>query len=323
MAHCEIAVFDCDGEERQLFSKELRLSGVCAEMHDVPLDADSARRVSAGCAVSVSHRFPVDAAAIACLRGRGVRYLTTRSIGVDHIDLCAAARLGVEVEPTAYSPQSVAEHTLLLMLMAIRGVRPMLDRVRRLDFRLGSVRARELREMTVGVVGTGRIGRAVLDRLRGFGCRTLAYDPMPGADVRYVGFETVLQESDLITLHLPLTAGTRHIISRESIGRMRAGAILVNAARGGLVDSDALADALEEGRLAGAALDVVEGETGWFYFDCSGRREAPPFERLLRLPNVILTPHTAFYTRPACEDVVRNTIANCLEHTGRREKWIS
>jgi D-specific alpha-keto acid dehydrogenase len=176
--------------------------------------------------------------------------------------------------------------------------------------------------MTVGVAGTGRIGKAVIERLSGFGCSILAYDPHPNASAAYVELNELLRRSDLITLHMPSSAATWHFLNRARIARMRRGAILVNTARGALVDVAALTDALEHGGIACAALDVVEGEDGWFYRDCSALSQ-PPFARLLTLPNVIVTPHTAFYTQHVLNDIVQNTIRNCLEYRGGFNKWIS
>jgi D-specific alpha-keto acid dehydrogenase len=188
-----------------------------------------------------------------------------------------------------------------------------LTRVDRYDYRLTEQRGRELRDLTVGVVGTGRIGAAVIDRLAGFGCRVLAHDQHPAASAEHVSLDELLRGSDLVTLHTPLTAGTHHLLDRDRIGRLRHGAIVVNTGRGPLVDSDALLAALESGQLGAAALDVVEGEEGIFYAD---RRDTPPtgttLARLQQLPNVVVSPHTAYYTDHALRDTVENSIANCL-----------
>jgi len=171
----------------------------------------------------------------------------------------------------------------------------------------------ELRDLTVGVVGTGRIGSAVLDRLRGFGCRALAYDTRPTAAARHVPLGGLLGQSDIVTLHTPLTADTHHLLDRRRIGQMKHGAFIINTGRGPLLDTESLLSALESGRLGGAALDVLEGEDGIFYADC---RNAPIgntlLPRLQQLPNVIISPHTAYYTDHALSDAVENTIINCL-----------
>jgi D-specific alpha-keto acid dehydrogenase len=175
-----------------------------------------------------------------------------------------------------------------------------------------------LRDLTVGVIGTGRIGRAVMDRLRGFGCRVLACDRRPNTSADYVALDHLLQQSDVVTLHTPLNADTYHLLDRQRIERMRSGALVVNTGRGSLIDTEALLPALESGRLGGAALDVLEGEEGVFYFDHSQRSiENRLLERLQKLPNVLITPHTAYYTDHALRDTVENTLMNCLQFERR------
>jgi D-specific alpha-keto acid dehydrogenase len=242
-----------------------------------------------------------------------VRYLSTRSIGDNHIAVEFAARVGISVEGVVYSPDSVADYTLMLMLMAVRHVRSVLSRAEVHDYRLSGVRGRELRDLTVGVIGTGRIGSAVVHRLRGFGCRVVTHDIRPQASGEHVSLDELLRRSDIVTLHTPLTVETRHLLDRRRIAQMKRGAVVVNTGRGALLDTDALVSALSNGSLGGAALDVLEGEDGIFYADL--RDEAVGNELLLRLqamPNVIITPHTAYYTDHALADTVENTLVNCL-----------
>jgi D-specific alpha-keto acid dehydrogenase len=207
--------------------------------------------------------------------------------------------------------------------MAVRNAKSVVSRAGAHDYRLHELRGKELRDLTVGVIGTGRIGTAVIDRLRGFGCRVLANDIRPG-DIRpgggaadYVALDALLQQSDIVTLHTPLTADTHHLLSRRRIGQMKRGAFVVNTARGALVHTEALVPALESGALGGAALDVLEGEEGIFYAD---RREDPVESNLLlrlhQLSNVIISPHTAYFTDHALADIVENTLVNCLSFEG-------
>jgi D-specific alpha-keto acid dehydrogenase len=181
------------------------------------------------------------------------------------------------------------------------------------DFRLGDARGKELRDLTVGVVGTGRIGSAVVARLAGFGARVVAYDSRPCASVDYLSLDELARVSDIVSLHTPLTEETRHLLDRRLIGLMKPGAFVVNTGRGSLIDTDALVSALESGRLGGAALDVLEGEEGVFYSDCRGKGVGSRLLRLLELPNVVVTPHVAYYTDRALRDTVENSILNCLE----------
>jgi D-specific alpha-keto acid dehydrogenase len=231
-----------------------------------------------------------------------------------------AESIGVKVENVSYSPDSVADYTLMLMLMAVRHTKSVLRRADSHDYRLHEVPGRELRDLTVGVVGTGRIGAAVIDRLRGFGCRVLATDTdkRPTLPVDHVALDELLRRSDIVTLHVPLDTDTHHLLDRRRIEQMKPGAFIVNTGRGALVDNAALVPALEGGRLGGAALDVVEGEDGIFYADCTNEPdENASLVRLQDMPNVIISPHTAFYTDHALRDTVMSSIANCVEFESR------
>jgi D-specific alpha-keto acid dehydrogenase len=242
-----------------------------------------------------------------------VKYLSTRSVGYNHIDVRRAKSLGMSVENVAYSPDSVADYTLMLMIMAVRGAKSTISRAQVHDYRLNDVGGKELRDMTVGVVGTGRIGAAVIERLWGFGCQVLAYDLCPQSGAEYVPLDELLQRSDVVTLHTPLTAATHHLLDGRRIEQMRPGSFIINAGRGALLDTEALLPALERGHLGGAALDVLEGEEGIFYSDHREHPvESPLLSRLQQLPNVIITPHTAYYTEHALRDIVENTIINCV-----------
>lgn len=247
-------------------------------------------------------------------------YISTRSIGYNHVDVEYAASVGITVENVAYSPDSVADYTVMLMLMAVRNAKSIIRRVDVHDYRLEDVCGRELRDLTIGVIGTGRIGSAVMDRLRGFGCRTVAYDSRPKSSVGYVPLDELLQVSDIVTLHTPLNADTRHLLNRRRIAQMKRGAFIVNAGRGSLLDTEALVEALESGRLGGAALDVLEGEEGIFYADRRDKViESKSLLRLHELPNVLISPHTAYYTDHALSDTVENSLVNCLRfESGKR-----
>jgi D-specific alpha-keto acid dehydrogenase len=191
------------------------------------------------------------------------------------------------------------------------------------DYRLDDVRGKELRDLTVGVVGTGRIGVAVMDRLRGFGCRVLAYDKCPRTSADYVPLAELLWRSDIVTLHTPLNAGTHHLLNAERIEKMKRGAYVVNTGRGPVLDTEALVSALENGVLSGVALDVLEGEDGIFYADRRGEPiESDVLLRLHKLPNVIISPHTAYYTDHALGDTVQNSIVNCLDFESRKQHWV-
>jgi D-specific alpha-keto acid dehydrogenase len=311
-----MTIYGCGQDEAALFYELAPRLGVLATITDAAVYEGNVGLARGNRCVSVGHKTPVTNATLLALSEAGVRYLTTRSVGHDHIDVSFAASVGIAVETVAYSPDSVADYTLMLMLMAVRHARSVIRRADVHDYRLNDQRGRELRDLTVGVVGTGRIGAAVIDRLRGFGCRVLAYDRCRKAAAAYVPLAELLQRSDIVTLHTPLTAETHHLLDRDQMERMRHSAVIVNTGRGALIDTAALVSILESGRLGGAALDVVEGEERIFYADCSDRTiESELFLRLHALPNVILSPHTAYYTDHALSDIVEHTITNCVKFT--------
>jgi D-specific alpha-keto acid dehydrogenase len=310
-----ITVYGCEQDEAEIFTELSPRFGVIPTLTSATPSETSAISMPRNRCISVGHRSGISGPTLRALKEAGVEYVSTRSRGLNHIDLHAAETLGITVENVAYAPDGVADYTLMLMLMAIRNAKPIVSSAERYDFRLGSVRGRELRDVTVGVVGAGQIGQAVITRLQGFGCRVLAHNTshMVPEGAAYVPLTELLRESDIVTLHLPLTRDTHHIIAGEQIRMMKRGAVLINTGRGALVDTDALTIALESGRLAGAALDVIEGEEGLFYFD---RTESPidhPYLlRLQSLPSVLITPHTAYYTERVLYDTVEATLANCL-----------
>jgi D-specific alpha-keto acid dehydrogenase len=270
--------------------------------------------------VSVGHKTQVTDSTLLALSQLGVAYISTRSIGYNHIDVKYAEHVGISVENVSYSPDSVADFTLMLMLMAVRNAKSIIRRADAHDYRLNDARGKELRDLTIGVIGTGRIGAAVIGRLRGFGCRTLAHDNHPKTAADYVPLDELLKLSDIVTLHTPLNASTHHLLNRQRIGQMKHGAFIINTGRGSLIDTTALISALESGRLAGAALDVLEGEEGIFYADCRNKPiESASLARLQELPNAIISPHTAYHTDHALSDTVENSIINCLKFERRSQ----
>jgi D-specific alpha-keto acid dehydrogenase len=268
--------------------------------------------------ISIGHKAQVTNSTLLALSEAGVTYISTRSVGYNHIDVNYAESVGICVETVAYSPDSVADYTLMLMLMVVRHAKSVIRRAAVHDYRLHDVRGKELRDLTIGVIGTGRIGAAVMDRLRGFGCRMLAHDKRPMTTAEYLPLDELLQQSDVVTLHTPLNAETHHLLDRRRIEQLKHGAFIINTGRGSLLDTEALVPALESGRVGGAALDVLEGEEGIFYADCRSKSlEGTPLLRLQELPNVIISPHTAYYTDHALRDTVENSITNCLKFERR------
>ena len=311
-----ITVYSCEPDEAEVFDRLSPRFGVLPTLTSATVSDVGGYPTPRNRCISVGHKSELPAPTLRALKDAGVEYISTRSIGVDHIDLDAAEALGITVENVVYAPDGVADFTVMLMLMAIRDAPAMAMAMAMANRHggLGTARGRELRDMTVGVVGVGRIGGAVVQRLQGFGCRVLAHrgsHTTPGADD--VSLAELLRSSDVVTLHLPLTADTFHLIGRAQIDVMKDGAVLVNTARGSLVDTDALIIALEQGRLGGAALDVLEGERGCSGADCPQRADdGDHLARLRRLPNTILTPHVAYYTGRALHEAVESTMVNCV-----------
>lgn len=309
-----LTVYGCGHDEAAVFHKLAPRFDVRLAITDAAVSEANTELASGNRCISVGHKTQVTNSTLLALSRAGVTYISTRSIGCNHIDTDYARSVGISVENVSYSSDSVADYTLMLILMAVRNAKSTIRRTDVHDYRLNDVCGKELRDLTIGVVGTGRIGAGVMDRLRGFGCRILAYDSHPRTSVvDYVPLEELLRLSDIVTLHTPLNAGTHHLLNRERIEQIKYGAYIINTGRGSLLDTEALIPALESGRLGGAALDVLEGEEGIFYLDCRNKPiESKPLLRLQELPNVIISPHTAYYTDHALNDMVENSIINCL-----------
>ncbi len=316
-----ITVYGCAPDEALLFDSLAPALGVSVTITTEALTEENVDLARRDRCVSVSHKSPISNGTLLQLKRVGVEYISTRSVGFNHIDVDFAASIGITVGNVAYSPDSVADYTLMLMLMSLREAKSTIRRTDAHDYRQADVRGRELRDLTVGVVGTGRIGAAVIDRLRGFGCGVLAHDirPRPAAEgVERVDLDTLVERSDIVTLHTPLSTQSHHLLDRRRIDRMRPGAYVINTGRGALVETPALITALDQGRLGGAALDVFEGEEGIFYADLRGQ-ELPNawLARLQQMPNVLVSPHIAYFTDHALRDTVENSIVNCREYESR------
>jgi D-lactate dehydrogenase len=254
-----------------------------------------------------------------------VRLVTLRCAGFNQVDLAAAARLGLPVTRVPeYSPHAVAEHTVGLMLMLDRRLHKAYNRVREGNFSLDGLLGFDLHGRTAGVVGTGRIGRRVAEILLGFGCRVLAHDPHPPADlvargVAFVPLDELFASSDVITLHCPLTPASHHMIDARALGLMKPGVMIVNTSRGGLVDTRAVIRGLKSGRVGHLGLDVYEEEADLFFADHSNSIiHDDTFTRLLTFPNVVVTAHQAFFTKNALDAIAAQTVRN-LVHFQRGE----
>ena len=269
----------------------------------------------------------IDAQLMERFHEMGVKMISTRTIGYDHVDIEAAKKFGIHVSNVSYSPECVADYTVMLMLMSIRKMKRIMQRAEMNDFSLPGIQGKELPNFTVGVLGTGRTGRAVIRDLSGFGCRIYAYDKFENESVReqaqYADLDTIFRECDLITLHMPLEEENFHLIDKEALAKMKDGVVIINTARGGLIDTRALIDGIEDGKVGAAGLDVIEDEFGLYYYDLKSDILSKRDLYILRgFPNVIVTPHMAFYTDQAVSDMVKHSIESCLlRAAGKEDPW--
>jgi D-lactate dehydrogenase len=251
------------------------------------------------------------------LAANGVRMLALRSAGFNHVDLPAARRLGIIVARVpAYSPHAVAEHTVALMLALNRKIYRAYARVREGNFSLDGLLGFDLYGRTVGIVGTGRIGTVLARILIGFGCRVIAYDVRRSEEcldmgVQYFSLDELWSQSDIVSLHAPLTPESRHMVDAAAIGRMKPGVMIVNTGRGALIDTAAVIEGLKIGHIGYLGLDVYEEEERLFFQDLSSHIiQDDVFARLLTFPNVIVTAHQAFFTAEALKAIAETTLDN-------------
>lgn len=253
------------------------------------------------------------------LHDMGVKCIATRTIGYDHIDVDYAKSLGMGVIHISYSPNSVADYAIMMMLMGLRRMPHIMERANIQDYTLKGKIGRELPDCTVGIIGTGRIGRTVIRHLSGFVCKMLAYDLYENEEVKqyaeYTDLDTLLKNSDVITLHAPATDDNYHMIDASAIEKMKQDVVIINCARGALIDTDALIDGIESGKVGFAGLDVVEHESGLYYFNRMGEPLHNPKLAILRsYSNVLVSPHTAFYTEEAVANMAENSIIGAMKY---------
>jgi D-lactate dehydrogenase len=312
------AVFDTKAYDRDPLQKAATGRGIEWRFLECRLTKETAPTARGAQAVCVFVNDHLDRPCLEAVAAQGVKLVALRCTGFNNVDLPAAKELTLAVTRVpVYSPYAVAEHAVALLLTLNRKVHRAFNRVRELNFALNGLEGFDLHGKTAGIVGTGKIGRIVAQILRGFGMKVLAYDPFPAAEwaranaVEYVDARRLAQESDVLSLHIPLTPETKHLIRRETLAVMKPGAILINVSRGALIDTTALIEALKSGRLGGVALDVYEEEEGIFFEDLSGQvLQDDELARLLTFPNVLITSHQAFLTREALADIARTTVAN-------------
>jgi D-lactate dehydrogenase len=311
-------VFDAKPYDREALRKASAGGQIEWRFMDCRLSAETSAAATGASAVCIFVNDQADRPCLEALAKLGVKHVALRCAGFNCIDLTAAKDLGLPVTRVpAYSPYAVAEHAVGLLLALIRKIPRASNRVHDLNFSLSGLVGFDLHGKTAGIIGTGKIGRITAQILRGFGMKVLAFDPFPSTDwatehgVQYTDAVTIARESEVISLHTPLTPETHHIIRWDTIEMMKPGAVLINVSRGALIDTKALIDALKSGRIGGVALDVYEEEEGIFFEDLSGQiLHDDDLARLLTFPNVLITAHQAFLTHEALGEIARVTVAN-------------
>jgi D-lactate dehydrogenase len=311
-----LAFYDTKPYDREYFERAAEGSEVRLHHHDFRLTTETVSSAQGADAVCVFVNDHLDRDCLVKLAAVGVKFVALRCAGFNNVDRAAASELGISVvRVPAYSPHAVAEHAVALLLTLNRKIHRAFNRVREQNFSLSGLVGFDLHGRTIGIIGTGKIGRVAAQIFRGFGCRIIAHDPLPMHEwavehgVTYTSLEELLAEGDVVSLHLPLTPETHHLLNGATIALMKPGAYLVNTSRGKLVETTAVIQALKSGQLGGVALDVYEKEEGIFFEDHSGSvLQDDDLARLMSFPNVLITAHQAFLTHEALTEIARVTL---------------
>ena len=311
----KVAFFDAKSYDKPGFDRYTEGTSIEIKYFDTHLNEDTVSLAAGFDAVCVFVNDIVNETVVNKLYELGVKVIVLRCAGFNNVDTRACfGKLHVYRVP-AYSPYAVAEHAMALLLTLNRHIHKAYNRTREFNFSLQSLTGFDLHGKTVGIIGTGKIGMIFANICKGFGMNILAYDKFPGKnDLSYVELDTLLSQSDIISLHCPLTEETHHIIGKAAIGKMKPGAVIVNTSRGGLVDTEALIDGIKTGTVGGACLDVYEEEGDLFYEDFSGHViQDDTLVRLIAMPNVIITSHQAFLTNEALDNIASTTVDNLMK----------
>ncbi|MBQ6935692.1 MAG: 2-hydroxyacid dehydrogenase [Clostridia bacterium] len=313
----KIAFFDAKPYDRVAFDKFCSESDIKIKYFETKLNEDTVNLSKGYDGVCVFVNDTVNKTVIDSLVELGVRVILLRYAGFNNVDIKYSMNKIKVVRVPVYSPYAVAEHTIALLLTSIRRIHKAYIRSRDYNFSLSGLTGFDLHGKTIGVIGTGRIGKAFIDICKGFGMKVLAYDKFPdnsiidGNKVKYVELSELFKESDIISLHCPLMSDTHHIIDENAINIMKKGVVILNTPRGALVDAEALLNGIKSRKVGAACLDVYEEESDVFFEDNSGHiMEDEILARLISMPNVIVTSHQAFLTEEALENIAETTIKN-------------
>ncbi len=315
----KLAFFDAKPYDKPSFDKYSAAHGIKIKYFETKLNEDTVELASGYDAVCVFVNDTINAAVIDRLCELGVKIVALRCAGFNNVDMSHAFGRVHVLRVPAYSPYAVAEHTMAMLLTSIRRIHKAYIRTRDFNFSLAGMTGFDLHGKTVGVVGTGRIGRVFIDICRGFGMKVLAYDKYQAPDldnedsVRYVSLDEIFRHSDIISLHCPLTEETYHVINADAIEKCKRGVVILNTSRGALVDADALLLGIKSRKVGAACLDVYEEEADFFFEDFSGHiLEDDTLARLISMPNVIVTSHQAFLTEDALSNIAETTVENIV-----------
>lgn len=311
----KIAFFDTKPYDIAPFEKAANAKRVQLKFFEARLTPDTAA-LAKGCdGVCIFVNDSVNPAVIDQLQAMSVRMIALRCAGYNNVDVPYCYEKLHVLHVPAYSPHAVAEHAMALLLTSIRRIHKAYNRTREFNFSLNNLTGFDLHGKTVGVIGTGKIGRVFIDICKGFGMHVIAYDKFPASDsgIAYVSLEELFSQSDIISLHCPLTEETHHMINADTIETMKKGVVIVNTSRGALIDAEALLAGIKARKIGAACLDVYEEESDIFYRDFSGHIISDDtLARLISMPNVIVTSHQAFLTEEALHNIAETTIQNLL-----------
>lgn len=315
----KFAFFDTKPYDKPHFERYGKENGVTFKFFETKLNEDTVKLAHGFDGVCVFVNDTVNAAVIDKLHEMGIKVLALRCAGFNNVDMKHAYGKIHVVRVPAYSPYAVAEHAMALLLASTRKIHKAFNRSKEFNFSLAGLTGFDLYGKTVGVIGTGKIGRIFVNICLGFGMKVLAYDKFPSkelestAGVKYVELDELLAHSDIISLHCPLTEETQHLIGKEAIDKCKKGVVLINTSRGALVDSEALLAGIKSRQIGAACLDVYEEESDWFFEDNSANiMEDDTLARLISMPNVIVTSHQAFLTEEALENIAETTVDNII-----------
>lgn len=316
MNKIKVAFFDTKDYDRESFNRANLDEKVEISFFETRLSENTVKLAEGHDVVCIFVNDTVDAKVIDGLVEGGVKLIALRCAGYNNVDIQYAYGKIHVVRVPAYSPYAVAEHAMALLLTSIRRIHKAYNRTKDFNFSLSGLTGFDLHGKTVGVIGTGKIGRIFIDICRGFGMNIIAYDKFPAkdSDINYVELDEIWEKSDIISFHCPLTDENKHMVNKESIEKMKKGVVLVNTSRGALIDSLALLEGIKDRKIGAACLDVYEEESNVFFHDFSGHIvEDDTLARLISMPNVIVTSHQAFLTSEALGNIADTTLNNIRE----------